>query len=259
MTTDKISEIFGVRLTKKLKGKLQTTLERMQEGQHVFRAYCKNAFVKQYQKHSLFLRQEVCSNNLADFKLKKGLDSLPQAVDKLADITDRFASFQAECLNVDFDFPLLQKLALPIVIGTSKYPGIKIHDTRMIRRMEVLLHAGTQLRGDRIHELHQKILETFKLTQEQYSLNQLRYDLRKLRGHGLLEREQNRYTYRLSHNGLKVAILFALFHKRICGPLANSLFNQHSQSNSKLSRLHSAYKKAEISINNLFAEFKMTA
>ncbi len=30
-------------------------------------------------------------------------------------------------------------LALPITVGTAKFPGIKIHDTRMIRLMEVLL------------------------------------------------------------------------------------------------------------------------
>ncbi|MGH8478505.1 MAG: hypothetical protein ACREXK_02735 [Gammaproteobacteria bacterium] len=41
------------------------------------------------------------------------------------------------------DFPLLQRLALLITVGATRYPGIKIHDTRMIRLMEVLLHATT--------------------------------------------------------------------------------------------------------------------
>jgi hypothetical protein len=71
MTTDKISEIFGTRITKKLKGKLNTTLEQIEHGHHIFRAYWKNAFIKQYEKFSTFLRNEVCSNNLADFRLKK--------------------------------------------------------------------------------------------------------------------------------------------------------------------------------------------
>jgi hypothetical protein len=35
--------------------------------------------------------------------------------------------------RVHVDFPLLQRLALPIQVGTAKFPGIKIQDIRMIR------------------------------------------------------------------------------------------------------------------------------
>src|SRR5205814_6855763 len=54
LTANKISEIFGTRLTKKLKGKLNTTLEQIEHGHHIFRAYFKHAFVKQYEKFSTF-------------------------------------------------------------------------------------------------------------------------------------------------------------------------------------------------------------
>jgi hypothetical protein len=116
MTANKISEIFGSRITKKLKGKLNTTLEQIEHGQHIFRAYWKNVFVKQYEKFSTFLRNEVCSNNLADFRLKKGLSHLEAVRQKFLQITDRFAGFQAQCHNVHVDFPLLQRLALPITV-----------------------------------------------------------------------------------------------------------------------------------------------
>jgi hypothetical protein len=62
------------------------------------------------------------------------------------EITDRFAGFQAQWLNVHVDFPLLQRIALPITVGSVRYPGIKIHETRLIRLMKVLLHGGTQRR-----------------------------------------------------------------------------------------------------------------
>ena len=35
----------------------------------------------------------------------------------------------------------------PVASGKTKIAGIKIHDTRMMRLMEVLLHGGTQLNG----------------------------------------------------------------------------------------------------------------
>ncbi len=59
-----------------------------------------------------------------------------------------------------------------------------------------------------------------------------------MKGHGLLERDGKRCAYRLSHKGTKVALMFVLFHKQICGSLANSLFqhqpNDASRPKSKL-------------------------
>jgi hypothetical protein len=87
-----------------LKGKLNTVVEQIEHGHHIFRAYCRNAFIKQYEKFSTYLRNEACSNNLADFGLKKGLDHLAAVRDKLLDVTNHFAAFQAQCLNVHIDF-----------------------------------------------------------------------------------------------------------------------------------------------------------
>jgi hypothetical protein len=252
LTANKISEIFGVRVTKKLKGKLNTTLEQIEHGHHIFRAYFKHAFVKQYEKFSTFLRNEICSNNLSDFRLKKGLEHLAAVREKFLAITDRFASFQAQCLNVHVEFPLLQRLALPITVGTAKFPGIKIHDTRMIRLMEVLLHGGTTVGGWTAKQIHDAVLTAYQLSAARYGLNQLRYDLRKMKAHGLLERDGKRYAYQLTDKGTKVALTFVLFHQRLCGPLANSLFhhqpNRGARPNSKL---EAAYHKADESIRNI--------
>ena len=252
LTANKIAEVFGHRITKRMKGKLNTVLKQVEHGHHIFRAYYRNAFVKQYEKFSTFLRNEVCSNNLADFGLKKGLDHLAAVREKLLAVTDRFAAFQAQCLNVHVDFPLLQRLALPVAVGTAKYPGIKIHDTRMIRLMEVLLHAGTLVSGWRTRQIHNAILTTFQISEDRYGLNQLSYDLRKLKAHGLLARDGKRYAYRLTDKGAKVALLFVLFHKQLCGPLANSLFHhQPAAAPRPNSKLESAFHKADHSIYNI--------
>jgi hypothetical protein len=252
LTANKISEIFGTRITKKLKGKLHTTLEQVEHGHHIFRAYFKNAFVKQYEKFSTFLRNEICSNNLSDFSLKKGLEHLAAVREKFLAITDRFATFQAQCLNVHVEFPLLQRLALPITVATAKYPGIKIHDTRMIRLMEVLLHGGTTVGGWTAKQIHEAVRTTFEIPLARYGLNQLRYDLRKMKAHGLVERDGKRYAYRLSDKGAKVALTFVLFHQRLCGPLANSLFHHQPDSGARpKSKLEAAYHKADAAIHNV--------
>jgi len=252
LTAHRISEIFGVRLNKRLRGKLATVIEQIEHGHHVFRAYWKNSFLKQYEKFSRFLRNELVSNNLRDFGLKKGLNHLDAVRKRFQIITDRFADCQAQWLNVHVDFPLLQRLALPVTIGTVRYPGIKIHEPRIIRLMEVLLHGGTAVGGWTAKQIHQTALTTFELSVKTYGLNQLRYDLRKLKGHGLLERDGRRYAYRLSAKGLQVALLFLFFHKRLCGPLANSRFHHKPDPASRPnSKLEAAYHKADKAIQDI--------
>lgn len=252
LTAHKISEIFGVRLTRKLKGKLATVVDQVEHGHHVFRAYCKHAFLKQYEKFLTFLRNEICSNNLNDFGLKKGLDHLDAVRQKFQVITDRFATCQAQWLNVHVDFPLLQRVALPITVGSVRYPGIKIHDPRVIRLLEVLLHSGATVGGWTARQIHQAVLTSFQLAESRYGLNQLRYDLRKLKGHGLVERDGNRYAYRLTTKGVDVALLFLFFHKRLCGPLANSRFHHRPDPEHRPnSKLEAAYHKADRAIEDV--------
>jgi len=252
LTAHKISEIFGVRVTRKLKGKLANVVEQIEAGHHIFRAYCKNAFIKQYEKFAVFLRNEVCSNNLSDFRLKKGLDHLDAVRKRFQDVTGRFAAQQAQWLNVHVDFPLLQRIAQPIRIGAVHYPGLKLHDARLIRLFEVLLHSGSLLGGWTSRQIHHAVLTSFRLPESQYSLNQLRYDLRRLRGHGLLQRDGKRYSYRLTAKGVDVALLFLFFHKRLCGPLANSRFHHRPSPDHKPhSKLETAYYKADQAIEEI--------
>src|SRR6516225_7915470 len=252
LTANKISEIFGQRLHRKISGKLATVIDQIEHGHHVYRAYFKHAFLKQYEKFSTFLRNELCSNNLKDFALKKSLDNLQAVREKFQTITDRFAGFQAQWLNVHVDFPLLQRIALPITIGSVRYPGIKIHETRVIRLMEVLLHGGTHVGGWTAKEIHAAVLTTFGLSEKRYRLNQLRYDLRKLKGHGLLERDGTHYAYRLTTKGVEVALLFLFFHKRLCGPLANSRFHHRPDPQRRPdSRLEAAYHRADAAIQKV--------
>jgi len=143
-------------------------------------------------------------------------------------------------------------MALPVTVGRTRIPGIKIHDTRMIRLMEVLLHVGTQLAGCRTIDIHTALLATFGLTRDAYSLTQLRYDLRKMKAHGFVEREGRRYCYRLTNKGIRVATMFVLFHKRVCGPLVNTLFQGPPDKSSALhTPIETAYYKADAAIQKL--------
>ena len=260
LTADKVAQIFGFRKHKRLRGKLYTMLEKIDHGHHVLRAYAKNAVARMYEKFSTFLRVELCVNQLSDLGLNKGLENLKRLRKIMSSATDRFANFEAQALNVHVDFPLFQRLALPVTMGKTKVPGIKIHDTRLLRLMEALLHQGTAIHGWRTAEIHEAIITAFGLAQGAYSLTQLRYDIRKLKAHGLLERQGRRYCYRLTDKGVRVALMFVLFHKRVCGPLANSLFDRRpNQQQQPASKIETAYHKADAAIQHIIDELAAAA
>ena len=60
LTANRISEIFGVRLTKKLRGKLATVVQQIEHGHHVFRANFKSALLYRYEKFSAFCAMNCC-------------------------------------------------------------------------------------------------------------------------------------------------------------------------------------------------------
>lgn len=258
LTGDRIQALFGRRSRERLSGKLQTILERVEQGQHVFRAYWKHAFVKQYEKYRTFLRNEVTTNNLSDFGLKKGLAHLGEVRTRLLGVLDRYAEQEAETLNVHEDFALLQRIALPVQNGAVRTPGIRVQDRRIIRLLEVLLHAATQVGGWTAKQIYAEVLDRFELSPQNYGLAQLCYDLRKLKGHGLTEREPKRYAYRLSAKGQSAAVLLLLFHRRLCGPLAGThlLRRPVSQHCPKPSKLEAAYYRADRAIDNVIAVLK---
>jgi hypothetical protein len=75
---------------------------------------------------------------------------------------------------------------------------------------------------------------------------------RKLKAHGLLERIGGGYRYRLTDKGIKAALLTVVFHKRVCGPVANSLFHHRPDETHKPStKIEAAYHKADRAIEQV--------
>jgi hypothetical protein len=256
LTADRIAVLFGQqRLLKTISGKWQNVLERIDHGQHVFRCYYKNSFLKQYEKAATFLRQEIVCNNLKDFALKKTLSHWESIRERFQQITDRFAQTQAEHLNVHGQFDVLARLAKPLVQGKTKVAGIKLENTRLMRLLELLLQgAGGHFRKWTTAQVHRAVLDAYNLKPKDYTLTQLRYDLRKLRLHALIERVPKSYAYHFTSKGSKLSILLVQLRKRIYGPLAFGLFR--TRPNPEFipdSRFEKAYLKVEKAMDETIA------
>ena len=253
LTADRIANLFGQRLTKRFKGKLQTVVERIQHGHHVLRTHCRNSFLKAYEKASTFLRLELVSNNVKDFGRRKTLRYWDAIRTHFHEVTDRWVETQAQHLNVHGQLDVVARLAQPVIQGDTKVAGIKLEHTRVMRLMEVLLQkANGNLRTWTMAKLHHAILDQFSIKPSDYTLLQLRYDLRKLRVHGLIERIPHTYDYRFHSNGLKQALLLVQLRRRIYGPLAFGLLRHRpSQQHSPDSQFERAYFKVEKAVDEL--------
>lgn len=217
---DRTSHLFGRQITSRYSGKLQTVLDRRNEGHPVLRSYYQTSFVKQYEKAETLLRTETCINNTYHLNVGRRLENLPTLVERMAETNQRFLDVQAELLACTVDQGELARLAQPVQVGTRRVPGIHLHDDRVIRLLDVLLHPGSFVADWTSRDVLARLLERHRLTETDYRLTQLRYDLGKLRAHGLVERIGRTRRYRLTPRGLKLGVLLVKFRTRLLGPLA---------------------------------------
>ena len=77
----KLATIFGRKVTKRYRGKLETLIEDLDLPNPVIRSYYRDGSIKQYVRDHLLLRTEATSNNVRDFGVPKAIDAVPQLRD----------------------------------------------------------------------------------------------------------------------------------------------------------------------------------
>jgi len=217
---DRVTHLFGKRITRRYKGRLETVLTHQNEGQPSLRAYYQTSFVKQYEKGNRLLRTETCLNDTHHLGIGRSLEHLPELQERMLASNTRYLDAQAELLASTVDAGELAALTLPRLVGKRRVPGLKLEDDRVIRLLEALLQPGTFVADWTSREVHARLLARHRLTDQDYRLAQFRYDLGKLRAHGLVERIGTSRRYRLTARGLKLGVLLVKLRTRLLGPLA---------------------------------------
>ena len=72
----KITTIFGRKITKQYKGKLQSVIEDLDLPNPVIRSHYGHGFLKQYVRDDRLLRTEPATNNVYDYGVKKDVENL---------------------------------------------------------------------------------------------------------------------------------------------------------------------------------------
>ena len=222
----KLATIFGRKITKRYRGKLETVIEDLDLPNPVIRSYCRDGSIKQYVRDHLGLRTEATSNNVRDFGVPKAVDHLPQLRDAMAAVTDRYLSVQQDILETFIDRGQLRQLAEPTRFPNRKrIPGLKLDHPRQLAVMHALVRFTHIAGGDTFttKDLHPAAAAALDATTDQYRLASLRYDLSKLRAKRLVEKVEHSRRYRLLPQGYQICVLFLKLFERIYAPLTAGL------------------------------------
>jgi len=245
---DKITVIFGRKITKHYRGKLQTEIEDMNLPNPVVRSHYGNGFIKQYVRDHLILRTEAASNNVKDYGVNKAVENLPVLRKTLSAINDNYLNVQQDILETFVDRGQLRKLAEPTITSTGKrIPGLKLDHPRQLALMHGLVRFAHIAAGNTFTtaEIHPTVIEALGCAPEHYTLASLRYDLSKLRAKGLVAKLPNSRRYQLLPQGYSICLVFLKLFERVYAPLTAGLLSPikadarlQSQRRSQLDRLY---------------------
>jgi hypothetical protein len=205
------------------------------------------------QHRDRILRAETCSNDTRHFGVGRRLEHLPLLRRKLAATNDRTLALQAELLTSAVDTGQLAELARPSHIGHRRIPGLKLHDDRVMRLLETLLHPAAFAGDWTTRELSTRILARYRLSEADYRLSQLRYDLSKLRAKGMVERRGSTRRYRLTPAGLKLGVLLVKLRDRLLGPLTTLVNRSTRRSTASSNAIDGAFHDLDVALDRLCA------
>ena len=245
---NKITVIFGRRVTKHYRGKLQTEIADMNLPNPVIRSHYGHGFIKQYVRDHLMLRTESASNNVKDYGVNKAVENLPVLRETLSAINDNYLNVQQDILETFVDRGQLRKLAEPTITPTGKrIPGLKLDHPRQLALMHALVRFAHIAAGNTFTtaEIHPAVIEALGCAPTHYTLASLRYDLSKLRAKGLVAKPPNSRRYQLLPHGYSICLVFLKLFERIYAPLTAGILSPitadaklDSQRRSQLDRLY---------------------
>lgn len=246
----KLAAIFGRKVTKRHRGKLETVIEDLDLPNPVIRSYYRDGSIKQYVRDHLLLRTEATSNNVTDFGVAKSIASVPELRPAMAAVTDRYLTVQQDILETFVDRGQLRQLAEPTRLPNGKrIPGLKLDHPRQLAVMHALVRFAHIAGRDTftMRDLHASAAAALDLTTDQYRLAALRYDLSKLRAKGFLDRLPRSRRYRLRPDGYRICVLFLKLFERVYAPLTAGLLSPVSADarvpNEKRHRLDRLYQR----------------
>ena len=176
----------------------------------------KHSRVKQYLKEGRALRIETVINKPKDLGVLARLEHLPELVDKARQVNDRLLMIERAGQGCAIGSALFERIHQPYVREGQRTGALRFGDQRAMAlagSLCLVVHAVTGFTNKSLRG------QVAGLLGADYSSSQMSYDLRRLRLHGLIERNPGTNTYVVTPEGVRVAIFYTKLQARLLRPL----------------------------------------
>jgi len=178
----------------------------------------KKTRIKQYHKEGRARRTETTINDTRDFAIGKRLHNLPAlrvvgfaANRRLLDVQ----TLSHDCLLGDDTF---QQVTRPQVVAGQRVSALPFADPRTQALLSVLVLYCLLPQGFANKDIRARLAPLLGLAPSAMTLGKMTYDRRRLRLHGLIERIPHTHRYRVTDEGLRMALFFTRVYARILRP-----------------------------------------
>lgn len=261
LTIPKLRTMFGTKQRPRTPGglsrKVAAEIETPSYNLTIFKLHFGALTLKGYTKGDHVLRFEAVCHNTRALGTGRMLDRFPVIADRLQRMLDEFCT-TLDCADVSFiPDDVLDTLHQPTTIGNTRVGGIDINRdrTRAVLRAVVALAAkpdsftATDL-VSRVHAITG--INT-------YTTRQGAYDLRKLRGHHLIDKPGRGHRYHVPATAARTICALITLRDHVIAPiLAGVRSPRPGRPPSTITPIDRDYQQLRTDMNRLFADLAIT-
>jgi hypothetical protein len=218
----KLRTLFGTKKRppinpRDLSPRVAAVIERPGYGLTIFKVNFGALTLKGYTKGEHVLRFEAVCHNTKALHLGRVLDRFPDIVARLAGMLDRFCT-TLDCVDVAF-LPdgVMDQLPQPSTIGRTRVGGIDLDKPRSRAALAAVVALAAAPDGFTVADLVTKVHAITGNTD--YTVRQAAYDLRKLRGHHLVDKPGRSRRYHLDPQAARTIVAILTLRDHVIAPL----------------------------------------
>ena len=221
---DHVQLIFDRRVTKRTPSRYRTRVitEGVTPSLHVD---YKHSRIKQYHKEGRALRTETVVNDTYDFDVGRRLKNL-EALRAIGFAANR-RLLRVQRLSHDcaIGAERFDDLHRPRNVDGQRASALRFGDQRAHALLAALLAFRLLPEGFRNRDLRPVVAPLIGLSPDEYGQGRMSYDLRRLRLRGLIERIPYTHRYRVTDDGLRVALCYHRTGARVLRPALSLAFD----------------------------------
>jgi hypothetical protein len=232
---DQVQLIFNRRVTKRTPGRFRTRVltEGVTPSLHID---YKSSRIKQYHKEGRALRTETTINNTRDFGIGKRLHNLPALREIGFQANRRVLHVQKISHDCAIGEDAFQRVNQPVEVHGQRASALRFADVTAQALLSALLVFRLLPRGFSNRELRDHWAPLMGKTAQNITPGQMTYHLRRLRLHGLIERQPKTHRYRVTDQGWRTALFCTRVYNRILRPGLAEIFAQDDDPDNCLRR-----------------------